>query len=416
MPAGTLIVGASHSGMQLAASLRENGDTEPIVLVGAEPHLPYHRPPLSKGLLAGTATVESLALRSESFYRDHGIDVVTGEYVTQIHRDSDGGEAITTTGARIDFGRLALTVGAEVVALPVPGADLEGVHYLRDLSDALAISVAVRAAHDVVVVGGGFIGLEAAATARKLGARVTVVEAAGRLMGRAVEEEISSFFLDAHRNNGIEVFLGSAVQEIRGADGMATGVELADGRIVRADLVLVGIGVRPRTALAESMGLECQDGVVVDEFGRASDGLTVAAGDCASMPNPAPGGSGRRRIESVNNATEHAKNAARTLLGNPAPYQLIPWFWSDQGDLKLQMVGDVSAPGLERVVRGEPSSGAFSVLFFDDGRLRGAQCVNRPVDFVTVRNLLGKVMTVNMAECADMSVPLKKLVVTSAAA
>ena len=408
--AGTVVVGASQAGVQLAVSLREAGYTAPITLVGAETHAPYQRPPLSKKPLTKPDDVAALVLRSESFYRDRGIELVLGHRIVGAERGADGGVVETTDGTLLPFRELALTVGARARRLPVPGAGLPGVVHLRNVDDAIELWSRLDRAQQIVVVGAGFVGLEAAAVAAARGIKVTVVEAGERVMARAVSPVMSDFFVAAHRRRGVEVLLGAGVASILGdVQTGVSGVQLSDGRVLTAGLVVVGIGVEPRTELAASLGLDCKGGIIVDEFSRASDGRTVAAGDCALMPNPALGGSGRCRIESVNNAVEQAKNAAAALMGRGAPYRLTPWFWSDQADLKLQMVGDIAAD--DRVaLRGEISSESFTVLHYRDGMLAGAQCVNRPVDFTAVRATLSRGLTIPEAGVEDLAVPLKNLV------
>lgn len=407
---GTVIVGASQAGVQLAVSLRDAGYTAPITLVGAETHAPYHRPPLSKKPLAGPDDVASLVLRSESFYHDRGIDLVLGQRIVRAERGAAGGVVETADGSLRPFRDLALTVGARARRLLAPGADLPGVVHLRSVDDAIDLWSRLDRAHHVVVVGAGFVGLEAAAVAAARGHHVTVVEAGERVMARAVSPVMSDFFTAAHRRRGVEVLLGAGVERILGDVHVGvTAVQLSDGRVLPADLVVVGIGVEPRTELAPSLGLVCEGGIVVDEYSRASDGRTVVAGDCALMPNPAPGGIGRRRIESVNNAVEQGKNAAATLMGRAESYRLTPWFWSDQADLKLQMVGDIAADD-QLVVRGASSSESFTVLHYRGGMLTGAQCVNRPVDFTAVRAALSRGLTVPEAGVEDPAVPLKTLV------
>lgn len=408
--AGTVVVGASQAGVQLAVSLRDAGYTAPITLVGAETHAPYQRPPLSKKPLARPEDVAALVLRSESFYRDRGIELVLGHRIVRAERGAAGGVVETGDGTLLPFRDLALAVGARARRLPVPGADLPGVVHLRSVDDAIELWSRLDRAQHVVVVGAGFVGLEAAAVAAARGNRVTVVEAGERVMARAISPVMSDFFTAAHRRRGVEVLLGAGVERILGdVQAGAGAVQLSGGRVLPADLVVVGIGVEPRTELAASLGLACAGGIVVDEYSRASDGRTVAAGDCALMPNPAPGGNGRCRIESVNNAVEQAKNAAATLMGRAEPYRLTPWFWSDQADLKLQMVGDTAADD-QLVVRGEPSSESFTVLHYRGGMLAGAQCVNRPVDFTAVRGALGRGLTIPEAGVEDLAVPLKTLV------
>lgn len=414
----TLIVGACQAGVQLAAVLRERGDTEPIVLIGEENHRPYQRPPLSKGWIKGELAPDDVILRTREWFADRQIELVTGDRVVTIHRGDDGAGSATTEGGRvIPFTRLALTTGAAVRRLPLEGTDYEGVHYLRDADDAITLGPALAAASSVAVIGGGFIGLEVAAVARGLGKDVTVLEAAPRLVGRVVAEETSAFYLAAHRRRGTEVILDARISRIVGGDaavahgrGSVRGIELEDGRIVPADLVVIGIGVIPRVELAEQLGLEVSGGIVVDAAGRTSDGRTVAAGDCAIMPNPYPlGVGGSIRIESVNNALEQAKIAAATLLGEEAEYRTVPWFWSDQADLKLQIAG--LSTGYDRVVvRGNPDAERFAVLYYRQGRLIAADCVNQPAEFLQIKQALTKGLTISPDAAADTSVPLKQSV------
>lgn len=417
----TLIVGACQAGVQLAASLRDLGDTGAIVMVGEEAHRPYQRPPLSKGWLKGELEPDDVILRTRQWFADRDIELVAGDRVVTISRATDGsGIAQTLGGRRVPFTRLALTTGASVRRLPLPGTDYRGVHYLRDADDAIALGPALAepSAQRVVVVGGGFIGLEAAAAARQLGKEVTLVEGSGRLLGRVVSEETSAFYLAAHRRRGTDVLLGVRIAGILGEDaseagrrGSVTGVELSDGRVIPADLVVIGIGVIPRVELAVQLGLAVDGGIVVDERCLASDGRTVAAGDCAVMPNPYPLGlGGRTRIESVNNAREQATVAAASLLGQDARYATVPWFWSDQADLKLQIAG-LSAGFDAVVVRGDPDAEKFTVLYYREGRLIAADCVNQPAEFLAIKHALSKGQTIPPEAAADTGTPLKKSVV-----
>lgn len=411
--AGTLIIGNCQAGVQLACSLRELGDTDPIVLVGEEPHAPYQRPPLSKAFLKGEVTADSLTFRTHEFYREHNIELVTRERIVSITRDGDGsgGTAVAESGRRFEFARLALTTGAVPRQIPFDGSELEGVSYLRTATDAAQLQQGLAAARNVVVVGGGFIGLEVAAGARAAGLTVTVLEAAPRLVGRAVSEQTSEFYLQAHRRRGIRVVLNAQVVRFLGEHDRVTGVELGDGTVVPADVVLIGVGVIPRTELAEQLGLALDNGIVVDGTALCSDGLTVAAGDCANLPNPSitPGGVARLRLESVQNAVEQAKVAAATLLSLPAAYSTVPWFWSDQADLKLQIAG-LSGGHDQIVLRGEPDSETFSVLYYRAGQLIAADCINKPLDFIAVRGALHHGQNVPADLAGDVTIPLKKLV------
>ena len=415
MDAGTVIVGASQAGLQLAVSLRELGDTGAITLVGAEPHPPYQRPPLSKEYLSGTADGSTLAFRAPSFYADQGIDLVCGERVEHLELlpgGSGAGRARTSGGRDLSFERLALTTGAEPRRLSVPGADLEGICYLRDLDDAMVLRAELARARRVVVVGGGFVGLEAAAVARARGLDVTVVEALDRLIARAVAPPVSAFYKAAHERRGSTVLLGTGVEGFRGAGGRVSAVVLTDGRELPADLVMVGVGVVPRTELAEQLGLECDGGIVVDRYARTSDPAVVAAGDCTVLPHPVTG-EGRVRLESVNNAVTQGATAAATLMGKLEIVPNVPWFWSNQGDLRLQIAG-LSTGFDDFVVRGEPDSERFSVLYYRDGRLLAVDAVNAPGDYMVVRKALTHGSSIPADRAADVGTPLKQLLPAAA--
>lgn len=409
---GILIVGASQAGVQLASSLREVGYADPITIVGAERHAPYQRPPLSKAYLQGLVTAETLAFRTRDYYDKHAIDLVLNERIIAIDKAPDGsGTATSASGREFPFDRLALTTGARPRRLQVDGADLDGVLYLRDADDAEEMKARLADAGSVVVVGGGFIGLEAAASAQKAGKSVSVLEAAPRLVGRAVGEETSEFFLEAHVSRGMDITLNAKIVRFTDdGDGRVSGVELDDGRVVPADIVLVGIGVIPRTELAEALGLACGNGIIVDEYSLASDGTTVVAGDCAEMPNPMPreGAPERLRLESVNNAVEQARNAAATVAGGRIPYRMVPWFWSDQGEVKLQMAG-LSAGYDQIVTRGSVEDEKFSFIYYRNGQVIAADCINNPVDFMAVKTMLAKGLNVPVDKVADGGTPLKKM-------
>ncbi|HEX4790421.1 MAG TPA: FAD-dependent oxidoreductase [Actinospica sp.] len=428
--AGTLILGAGQAGLQLAVTLRQLGDAgaagqeteraqgrerEPITLVGEEPHPPYQRPPLSKEFLTGAAGEEALELRRPAFYAESGITLLRGERVETIRLDpaeaanAPGavGAAVTGTGRRIPFARLALTVGAAPRRLRVPGAQLTGVCYLRDRDDAVDLKIRLAAAERVVVIGGGFVGLEAAAAARALGKTVTVVEAAPRLIGRAVAPSVSEFYRSAHERRGTRVLLSAGVTAIEGRGGRVAAVHLADGTRLAADLVLVGIGVVPRTELAEHLGLACDGGILVDGYARTSNPHVVAAGDCTVQPHPLTG-EGLVRIESVQNAVAQAGTAAATLLGRAPQAPAVPWFWSHQGDLKLQIAG-LSAGHDGTVLRGDPATERFSVLYYRHGRLLAIDAVNSPADYMVVRKVLTEGGTIPPELAAEAATPLKEL-------
>lgn len=402
MGRGTVVVGAGQAGIQVALELRRRGERGRITVVGEEPGDPYQRPPLSKEFLDDGYDAGRLALRTAEFYREAGIDLLTGERVV----DTGDGVLVTDQGRKLPYDRLALATGAAPRRLAVPGADLGGIHHLRDLADARLLREELVPARRVVVVGGGFVGLEVAAAARARGKEVTVVEAAERLLGRSVAPVVSDFYRRAHARRGTTVRLASSVTGFDGRSGRATGVLLGDGSRLPADLILVGVGAVPRTGLAERLGLEVDGGIVVDACSRTGRPGVVAAGDCTVRPHPRPGG-GRIRLESVPNALAQAGAAAASLLGREEPDTSVPWFWSHQGDLRLQIAG-LSA-GYDRcVVRGTPDEEQFSVLYYRQGELLAVDAVNRPADYMAVRRAL----TVGAhipADAAGAEVPLKTL-------
>jgi 3-phenylpropionate/trans-cinnamate dioxygenase ferredoxin reductase component len=409
---GVLIVGGGQAAMHLASSLRELGWQAAVTIVSEEPRAPYQRPPLSKAFLSGNADPATLEFRSEEHYERERITVLTGQRVTGVRAAAPGrpGTAATEGGGCLEFGRLALATGARPRRLTVPGADLGGVCYLRDVVHALELRERLAAAERVLVVGGGFIGLEAAAAAIAKGKAVTVVEAADRLIGRVVAPVISDFYAAAHQRRGVRVLLGTAVSRFAGTGpaktgGMVTGAHLSDGSFVPADLVIIGIGAEPRTELAEQLGLACAGGIVVDACARTSDPAIVAAGDCAVTPHPAAADGALVRFESFGHATDHAKVAAATLAGVPAPYDAVPWFWSDQGTLKLQIAG-LSAGFDQTVLRGDPGQERFSVLYYAGGRLLAVHAVNSPRDYLAVRRALAAGQQIPPELAADAGQPL----------
>ena len=408
VPGGVLIVGGGQAAMQLAISLRELGWQEAVTIAGDEPYAPYQRPPLSKAFLSGNAEATTLEFRSAEHYERERITVLTRQRVTSVRAAAAGGPgvAVTESGARLEFGRLALATGARPRLLTVPGTDLAGICYLRDAGHAIALRERLAAAQQVLVVGGGFIGLEAAAAATARGKAVIVVEATDRLIGRVVAPAISDFYAAAHRRRGVRVLLGTAVSRFEGADGMVSGAYLSDGGFVPADLVVIGIGAEPRTELAEQLGLACAGGIVVDAFARTSDPAIVAAGDCTVTPHPAAADGSLVRFESYGHATDHAKVAAATLAGAPAPYDAVPWFWSDQGKLKLQIAG-LSAGFDQTVLRGDPAAERFSVLYYRHGRLLAVHAVNSPRDYLAVRRALAAGQEIPPEAAADPDTPLR---------
>lgn len=413
-PDGVLIVGGGEAAVHLASALRELGWQAAVTIVSEEPHAPYQRPPLSKAFLSGTAQTATLEFRSAERYEHDRITLLTGQRVTGVRAAAPGQPGVATTehGRRLEFGHLALATGARPRLLAVPGADLAGVCYLRDVGQALRLRERLAVAQRVLVVGGGFIGLEAAAVATARGKAVTVVEATDRLIGRVVAPGISDFYRTAHQRRGVRVILGTAVSHFEGTDGTITGARLSDGAFVPADLVVIGIGAEPRTELAEQLGLACAGGIVVDACARTSDPAIVAAGDCAITPHPAAADGSLVRFESFGHAMDHATVAAATLAGVPAPYDAVPWFWSDQGTLKLQIAG-LSAGFDQTVLRGDPGQERFSMLYYRAGRLLAVHAVNSPRDYLAVRRALAAGQEIPPELAADASQPLRPASVLS---
>lgn len=400
-PEKVVIIGAGQGGFQMAASLRQDGFAGTITLIGDEPGLPYQRPPLSKAYLKD-GDPSRLSLRPASFYDQNGIVRVPGTSVTRIDR---GARAVETeTGARFSYDHLVLAMGARNAVPPIAGLDLTGVFALRTLADAEAIRQALPTARRAVVVGGGFIGLEFAAVARAAGLEVTVVEATARLMARAVSPAISAYFLAAHRSWGTRVELGVFAAAVLSDDaGRARGLRLADGREVPADMVLIATGVVPATDLASAAGLEVANGIVVGSDLVTSDPDISALGDCAAFPDPVTGQ--RVRLESVQAATDHARTIARRLTGFGEPYTAVPWFWSDQGDLKLQIAGLTNGSDAEIVLT--PAPGKTVVLCFRHDRLLGVETVNAAGEHMAARRLLADPGGVTRDQLADAAYDLK---------
>jgi 3-phenylpropionate/trans-cinnamate dioxygenase ferredoxin reductase subunit len=401
-----VIVGASYAGTQLAASAREFGFDGNILLLGDEPDAPYHRPPLSKGFLLGTFAEDRLAMRSQAFFKEEKIEWLPSTRATYIDRARQ--EIELHNGARITYDYAALATGARVRKLDCPGASHEAVHYLRDLRDARQLAESAKTARRALVIGGGYIGLEAAASLRQQGLEVTVVETESRLLARVASPWLSDYILRTHTDRGVAFELGRKVISVASfASGVA--VELDDGRQLPADLVVVGIGVIPNTELASDSGLTVKGGIAVDAFARTSDPLIFAAGDCVSfVPHWAPEGAATR-IESVQNANDMAKTAAAALVGRMEPYHAVPWFWSDQYSLKLQMAG-VNAGFTEFVVRGSVEEHKFSLFYFRRERLIAVDSINRPQDHMLARKLLSRDALPTLAQTADPAFDLKSLV------
>jgi 3-phenylpropionate/trans-cinnamate dioxygenase ferredoxin reductase subunit len=398
-----LVIGTGQAACQVAASLREQGFAGRIRLIGDEPGLPYQRPPLSKAYLVGKSDRDALNLRSGGFFNQHAIEITTEQRAVRIDRAHR--LVHLANNDVLPYGHLVLATGSRNRTLPIPGADLDGVLQLRSATDAEALRLRLHGIKTLVIVGAGFIGLEIAAVATSLGVKVTVLEASSRPMSRTLSVPMSDFFLAAHETNGVEFHFDAAVTRINGDDGRATSVETADGTVFPADLVLVSVGVVANAELASAAGLDVDNGIVVDEHLLTADPAISAIGDCAAYPQAFAGGA-RCRLESVQNAVDHARCVAARLTGKPHPYRAVPWFWSDQGPLKLQIAG-MPAPHDQCVVRGDPSSGAFSAFCFRDGRLAGVESVNKPADHMVARRLLASAAALTPAEAGDTSLDLK---------
>jgi 3-phenylpropionate/trans-cinnamate dioxygenase ferredoxin reductase subunit len=405
---GLVVIGASYAGVQGALSARDAGYTEPITLVADEEWLPYQRPPLSKDFLVDLATEQSLVLRDKAFFANKGIDLVLGTRATDIDRRS---RKVVLGHSEFAFDKLLIGTGSHARRLSVPGADLDGVRYLRTMQDAIDLKASLQRASEIVVVGGGFIGLEVAASARKLGKKVTVLESASRLLERAVSPTVSEFLLDMHLQHGVEVRLGESAVSIEGQSGHVTSVSCKNRTHIRADLVLVGVGGLPNDQIARNAGLNCTNGIAVDDHGRTSDPDIFAAGDCATHYN-----SFARdwlRLESVQNAQDQAKAAGLAIAGSTGPYATVPRFWSDQYDAKLQIVG-ISRNFDDQAIRGSIDEGKFSVFYYKQGKLIAVDSINRAGDQMAARRLIGGKISPSPDQIRDMSFDLKSLLKSAA--
>ena len=402
MPDGVVIVGGGQAGFQTAFSLRVDGFEGAITLIGEEPQVPYQRPPLSKGFVLGKQSHTQILLRPENYYADRRIRFLPGERASAIETREH--RVRLKSGVAIPYDALVLATGASNRKLSVAGAELEGVCYLRTFPEALEIKQRLELASRVVVIGGGFIGLEIAASACTLGKSVTVIEALPRLMARAVAPVVSEFFLRSHVAHGVDILLGARVQAIRRREGMAREVVLEDGSTRPADLIVVGIGIAPNIELAEEAALPVSNGIRVDEFLRTADARICAIGDCAEYPNPFAGA--RVRLESVQNAVDQAVCVAKAIAGKPEPYRAPPWFWSDQFEIRLQMAGLPTGHD-QLVVRGQPEEGKFSVFYFRKSRLCAVDSVNRSVDHLAARRLIANGAPLTPEQAADESFGLR---------
>ncbi|HYC75252.1 NAD(P)/FAD-dependent oxidoreductase [Brevundimonas sp.] len=393
-----LIIGAGHAGGTAAALLRQYGHEGPIVLAGEEPAPPYQRPPLSKAWLKGEADLEALLLRPENFYAEHGIELRLGATATAVDAAA---KAVTFADGTVEtYDALILATGSAARKLNLPGADRPDLLELRTLADAEKLKAALEPGRRLAVVGGGYVGLEAAASARALGAEAVVIERMDRVLARVASETLSDFFTRYHRDHGVEVLTSAEVTEFE-----ASGVRLADGRLIEADAVLVGVGAAACEQLAASAGLTCENGVVVDETARTSDTAIWAIGDVTWRPIPMHGGL-RHRLESVPNALEQAKQAAAAITGRPAPAPEVPWFWSDQYDVKLQIAG-LPLQAERQVLRGDPAAAAFAVFHLAGDLIVCVEAVNAPAEFMAGRQMIGRGTPVDAERLANPAVTMK---------
>ena len=399
-----VIAGAGHAAGQVVATLKQKRFDGGIVLVGNEQWLPYQRPPLSKKYLAGELPADRLYFKPPAFYEDPDIDVRLNTEVTVIDRERNTVQ--TGGGDVVPYDKLVLAVGSRVRRINVEGRDLKGVHYLRSIDDVDHIRADLDAADNVVIVGAGYIGLEVAAVARQLGNNVTVLEMADRAMSRVVSPVVSDFYQEQHAAHGVELLLSSGLESFVGTDRIEA-VETNDGRKMPADVVVVGVGILPNTELAAAAGLEVDDGIVVDSHCRTSDSDIYAVGDCTSHPNRIYGR--RIRLESVQNALEQARTAALNICGEEVEYAQVPWFWSDQFDLKLQIAG-LSEGYDDVVVRGDPAEASFSCMYLRDGRLIACDAINAPRDFMQSKQLIADHCVPARDRLADPGVQLKDVV------
>lgn len=398
--AGVVIVGAGQAGAAAAVALRQQGYAERIVMLGEEPYLPYHRPPLSKEWLTGAASLDRLLLRPASFYASQRIQVRTGARVFGL--DTVQRRLALSNGEVLHYDKLVLATGASPAWPPISGCDLRGVLALRGLQDAEHLRAAFRLAGRLLIVGGGYVGLEVAASARQCGLKVTIAERADRVLARVASQPLSTWFERLHRSRGVTILTQRTVREITGTDGCATGVVLADGERLACDLVLVAAGAAANDLLARDAGLACSGGILVDAACCTSARDVYAIGDCAVVD----AGGRRSRLESVPNATEQAKRVAAAIGGRPLPPPEVPWFWSDQYEFKLQMAGACDG-GATQVLRGDTSSGKFALFHLRaDQTLAGVESVGDSVSFMAGKSFIAKGAVLDPERLADLQSPL----------
>jgi 3-phenylpropionate/trans-cinnamate dioxygenase ferredoxin reductase component len=396
-----VVVGGGQAGAQAIDTLRREGFTGRLLLIGDEPELPYQRPPLSKKYLSGELTADRLPFRHRAFYEEHRVELRLG--LQAVALDPRARRLELADGEVLSYDRLLLALGSGVRRLTCPGADLPGVHYLRTVADVTPIRAAIKLGSRVVIIGGGYIGLETAATCRHMGCEVSVLELADRVMNRVVAPCVSQFFEQEHRAQGIQILCNTRVTRLEGAKCVERAV-CADGTEIAADLVIVGVGAIATTALASAAGLACDNGIIVDEYCRTQDEAIFAAGDCSNHPSLRFGR--RVRIESVDNAFEQAKSAALNMLDRKVAHDRVPWFWSDQYDSKLLIAG-LSEDYDRQVLRGDPATRSFSVCYLKGSELIAVEAINHSKDYMAGRKLIAERAQMNLAKLANPDLALK---------
>jgi 3-phenylpropionate/trans-cinnamate dioxygenase ferredoxin reductase subunit len=400
-----VIVGAGHGGAQNAIMLRQLGFSGSIALIDADPNLPYERPPLSKDYFAGEKPFERLLLRPEHFWSERAIDLKLGTRVVKV--DAGQKRIALTGGETIGYGKLIWAAGGSARRLPCAGGDARGVHVVRNRADVDAILAELPHVTRAAIIGGGYIGLEAAAVLTKLGKPVVLIEALDRVLARVAGPELSTYFEAQHRAHGVDLRTGAGVEAIETQDGRASGVRLADGSMIAADIILVGIGIVPETGPLILAGATGGNGIDVDDYCRTSLPDVYAIGDCAAHESKYAGGQ-RIRLESVQNANDQAKVVAQDIVGSATPYDAVPWFWSNQYDIRLQTVG-ISAGHDQTVLRGDPASGSFSVVYLKLGAVIALDCVNATKDYVQGRAHVAASSRLDIAQLGDAAIPLKEV-------
>ena len=402
-----VVIGASHAAAGFVTGLRQDGWEGRIQVIGEEPLIPYHRPPLSKALLAGEKTIEEIYIRPEEVYKKADVEFLLGTRTEAINTENK--EVVLTDGAKISFDKLALTVGSRVRKVTMPGDGLEGIYYLRDYNDVQKIKTKIKPGGNAVIIGGGYIGLEAAAVLNKLGMKVTVLEMMSRVLERVTSPEISEFYTRVHTEEGVNIICELGASGFEGDDKVER-VICNDGSSFDADLVIIGIGIIPNSEIAEQAGLKVENGIVVDEFARTSDPDIVAAGDCTYHYNKIY--DRWIRLESVQNASDQARVAASTIAGKEKAYNALPWFWSDQYDVKLQIAG-LSQGYQDIIVRGDRNSGrSFAVFYLKDGHVIAVDAINKAPEFMMGKRLISDKLNIDRDKLSDESVHMKEVVIS----